>query len=51
MTDYEKNAARSRELWAGLSDKEKRFGKKFGLAVFAAFAFIALLEGQMGPLF
>ena len=49
MTD--KNAARLSKTWENLSDDDKSLGKKFGLAVFAAFAFIALLEGQMGPLF
>lgn len=51
MTRYNKNSAHLRKTWENTSEKDKRFGRKFGLAVFAVFVSIALLEGQMGPLF
>ena len=42
MTYYEKDAARMRELWAGLTKKEKRQGALFIFATSMAFMAIAM---------
>ena len=38
-----------RERWENVSDKDKRFVKKFGLAVFAVALLVVLWEAHMGP--